>query len=405
MRYAFFIFFMLCSSTVVAQGIALNTSGSAPDSSAILDVSSVTQGFLAPRMSGIQRDAILNPADGLIIFNTTSGCPNYYFNGSWFEWCGTQILPVGSISTLDCIGAANFGVLTDGTPASGVYSELSYTGGNGGTHSGQTVNSSGVTGLSAALIAGTFANGTGILTYTINGTPSGSGTATFALSIGGQSCTLSLTVNPSVSNYPPGTVHCSGIPTPVIDVLNPSTGKTWMDRNLGASQVALSSNDANSYGDLYQWGRRSDGHQCRSSSTSTELSSTDTPNHGNFILVPNSPNDWRNPQNSNLWQGVNGVNNPCPIGYRLPTSAELNAERASWSPSYAAGAIASPLKLPMAGSREGSSGSLGGVGTVGRYWSSNASSTFSSALYFNNSSDLVNSEFRARGFAVRCIKE
>ncbi|MCX8486231.1 MAG: hypothetical protein ORN53_03470, partial [Crocinitomicaceae bacterium] len=42
-------------------------------------------------------------------------------------------------------------------------------------------------------------------------------------------------------------------------VISPYTAKVWMDRNLGASQVATSSNDAASYGDLYQWGRATDG--------------------------------------------------------------------------------------------------------------------------------------------------
>ena len=60
------------------------------------------------------------------------------------------------------------------------------------------------------------------------------------------------------SSYPSGTVHCTGTPTAIVDVTNPTTGKTWMDRNLGASQVATSSTDANSYGDLYQWGRAAD---------------------------------------------------------------------------------------------------------------------------------------------------
>ncbi|MEA3448519.1 MAG: hypothetical protein U9Q98_08760, partial [Bacteroidota bacterium] len=46
------------------------------------------------------------------------------------------------------------------------------------------------------------------------------------------------------------------------DVLNPATGKVWMDKNLGASQVADSSNDYNAYGALFQWGRLSDGHEC-----------------------------------------------------------------------------------------------------------------------------------------------
>ena len=61
--------------------------------------------------------------------------------------------------------------------------------------------------------------------------------------------------------------------------------------------------------------------------------------------------DWRSPQNDNLWQGVNGINNPCPSGYRIPTEAELDAERLSWSSDNSAGAIASALKLPMAGYR------------------------------------------------------
>ena len=54
---------------------------------------------------------------------------------------------------------------------------------------------------------------------------------------------------------------------------------------------------------------------------------------------------------TNLWQGVNGINNPCPSGYRIPTEAELDAEHLSWSSDNSAGAIASALKLPMAGYR------------------------------------------------------
>ena len=124
--------------------------------------------------------------------------------------------------------------------------------------------------------------------------------------------------------------QCLDIPTAVVDVLNPATGKTWMDRNLGASQAATSSTDALAYGDLYQWGRFSDGHQCRVSEITSTNSATDTPGHDDFILESVSPFDWRVPQNDNLWQGVGGVNNPCPMGYRLPTEAELNAERLSW---------------------------------------------------------------------------
>jgi hypothetical protein len=195
----------------------------------------------------------------------------------------TVNLPVGTISTLSCGTATNTGTLTAEAAANGVSSSVPYTGGNGGTHSGQTVTSAGVTGLTATLLAGIFAVDAGSLTYTINGTPSGAGTASFALNIGGQSCTMNIIVYGVQPAYPSNSVFCNGITTLVIDVTNPTTGKTWMDRNLGASQVATSSTDVNAYGDLYQWGRGADGHQCRTSPTTTFLSSTDQPGHGDFI--------------------------------------------------------------------------------------------------------------------------
>jgi uncharacterized protein (TIGR02145 family) len=177
-----------------------------------------------------------------------------------------------------------------------------------------------------------------------------------------------------------------------------------MDRNLGASQVATSSTDANAYGDLYQWGRGADGHQCRTSTTTTTLSSSDIPGNSSFIITSNSPNDWRSPQNANLWQGVNGVNNPCPTGYRLPTETELNTERLSWSENTSAGAFASHLKLPMAGSRSSSGDLSANLGTAGIYCSSSISYTYPRCLIFNSSNSYMNANFRAIGYSVRCIK-
>jgi hypothetical protein len=156
---------------------------------------------------------------------------------------------------------------------------------------------------------------------------------------------------------------------------------------------------------LYQWGKRADGHQCRTSSTTATLSSIDQPANGNFILATNTPYDWRSPQNDNLWQGVNGVNNPCPSGYRLPTETEINAERLSWSQNNNLGAFASPLKLPMAGYRGGSNGLLGDVGDNGYYWSSTVSGTNSRyfAFYFGNAA--MGGDRRANALTVRCLKD
>jgi hypothetical protein len=175
-----------------------------------------------------------------------------------------------------------------------------------------------------------------------------------------------------------------------------------MDRNLGASRVATSSNDAQAYGDLYQWGRFADGHQCRNSPTTNTLSSTDQPLNGAFILTNSNPRDWRSPQNNNLWQ-VGGLNNPCPNGYRLPSEIEWNVESASWSSLGNLGAFNSRLKLPSAGVRDGGGGSLFNQGVTGYYWSSEIKDNRSGQARFSSTVGIV-SVVRADGASVRCIK-
>jgi len=135
------------------------------------------------------------------------------------------------------------------------------------------------------------------------------------------------------------------------------------------------------------------------------LATSDTPGHGNFIIADSSPSDWRSTQNDNLWQGASGTNNPCPSGYRLPTEAEWEAERVSWSSNNAVGAFASPLKLPMAGLRKYKDGTLSDVGSIGFYWSSTVTGIFSRFLYFRSNIALVNRNYRAFGFSVRCLKD
>ncbi|MCK9450993.1 MAG: fibrobacter succinogenes major paralogous domain-containing protein [Bacteroidales bacterium] len=188
-------------------------------------------------------------------------------------------------------------------------------------------------------------------------------------------------------------------------VENPTTGRIWMDRNLGASQVAESLADEDAYGDYYQWGRAADGHEKRTSGTTTTLSYSDTPMHGDFIVSPYEPYDWRSPQNDDLWQGVNGINNPCPSGYRVPTEAEWDSEMQSWSSQDAAGAFASPLKLTAAGYRYYGDGEFYLEGTDGSYWTSTVMYTGTWGLFFNNSYVDIFATYRSYGFPVRCIKD
>jgi hypothetical protein len=101
----------------IAQ-VAVNTDNTLPDSSSMLDVKSSTKGFLAPRMTAAERDAIVRPANGLLIFCTDNN--QYYANRgtcdskNWVmlstQWCcnGSNIhYPTGNVG----IGITNPGYL------------------------------------------------------------------------------------------------------------------------------------------------------------------------------------------------------------------------------------------------------------------------------------------------------
>lgn len=298
---------------------------------------------------------------------------------------------------LDCSGVTIVGTFQQNVMVNTAYFKVPYSGGAGAAYSGEEIASAGVTGLSARLSAGTFSTESCQLVYNITGTPTGYGTAIFTIAPAGSPCTISVSV---AIGYPIGTVHCSGSPTVIVPITNPFTGKIWMDRNLGASQVAASSTDSDSYGDLYQWGRGADGHQCRTSSTTSTLSSTDQPGGGDFII---GAEDWRSTSNDNLWQGISGVNNPCPTGYRIPTTAEWNDERASWGQANSAGAFNS-IYMTLAGNREYSNGALNNLGSVGFYWTSSISGPNSGNVGLSSGGVGVGSISRAYGFSVRCIK-
>jgi len=218
-----------------------------------------------------------------------------------------------------------------------------------------------------------------------------------------------------IVSWPNGTVFCSGDQTEVIEVVNGVTGKIWMDRNLGASRAAQSSADEEAFGDLYQWGRSSDGHQCRNSETLYGSVSTDNP-HSDWIIASQQEGgnySWRIPINLNLWQGVDGINNPCPNGFRLPTQAEFDEEKGSWGSNNQNTGGAwnnTPLKLPAAG-RRGGRNSGEGVGNIAganstSYWMSGWDTGPSIRLFYMSGTTAGFSPSASDvGACVRCIKD
>jgi uncharacterized protein (TIGR02145 family) len=328
-------------------------------------------------MTRVQRNAIVTPAAGLTVWCSNCGVSGelQVFNGTtWTNVVGGQAsfaVPDGPTSPVATAGNAQASVAFNPPASNG-----------GGTITSYTVTSSpgnfSTTGPSSPLVV------TGLTNLT--------------------SYTFTVVATNAAGNSIPSVASTGVIPGTVIG----AGGRIWMDRNLGATRVATSSLDTEAYGDFYQWGRGADGHQISTSATTATLSSLDQPGNGNFILLNTPPYDWRSPQNPNLWQGVNGDNNPCPSGFRLPTGAEWEAERLSWSLNNSAGAFASPLKLTRAGYRNFIDGSFMFVGNAGYYWSSSSTININTSSSFTISMSIAGlevSDLRAYGQSVRCIKD
>lgn len=76
MHKLLFIFCCFIEMNAMAQSVGIGTA--TPSDKAALDITSTSKGILFPRLTTSQRDAIVNPPNGLHIFNTTERSLNYY---------------------------------------------------------------------------------------------------------------------------------------------------------------------------------------------------------------------------------------------------------------------------------------------------------------------------------------
>ena len=89
---------LVFSSNAISQRVGINTDGSTPDASALLDVKG-DKGMLIPRMTSTQRDAITSPATGLLVYQTDNTPGFYHYNG--FSWVKINAGGDGNYWSLD----------------------------------------------------------------------------------------------------------------------------------------------------------------------------------------------------------------------------------------------------------------------------------------------------------------
>jgi uncharacterized protein (TIGR02145 family) len=359
----------------------------------MLDVSSTSKGFLPPRMTYAQKSAISSPAAGLVVWCTNCGTSGeiQFFNGT--VWVTGDVVP-GSFAK--------------------PYPPTS------------PVATAGNAQASVAFTAPTSNGGSAITGYTVTSSPGGftASGASSPIIVTGLTNEASYTFTVVAINAVGNSVAsvASGAVTPTACYANVSgTVKRFMCYNLGVTgtQDPLSHQGGANNGALYQWGRKTDGHEVRTSSTLAGPLAGAVASR--FITNSSTPYDWISPQNDNLWLDASKTaNDPCPAGFRVPTQAQWGglfrdgrtsgapgtATRNTWTWTGNGFTVGANLYLPAAGYRDAYVADLGNVGTHGNYWSSTVSGTRAYYLYIQNDYVFPGlSDNRGYGYSVRCISE
>ena len=205
---------LIFSFNCTSQGVAINSDGSNPNSSAILDVKSTTKGILIPRMTQTQRNAIDTPVSGLMVYQTDATLGFYFYDGS--SWVR----------------------LASGT-------EAAYTAGTNISISGNVITNSSpdqtvtLTGGGATSITGTYPN------FTINSTDNNSGGTITSLTAGSGLNGGTITTSGTISMPNTGTAGTYGSATETPVFTTDNQGRITSVTNTIISDVAPSAGSTN----------------------------------------------------------------------------------------------------------------------------------------------------------------
>jgi uncharacterized protein (TIGR02145 family) len=369
-----------------ADNIGIGTS--MPHNSAVMDVTSNTKGFLPPRMTNVELQAIPNPADGLIVYcmdcgSNGLGALSIFMDGFWYN------LSVNNCTTIPSTPTQGAHVFSE---TQIIWNWNTVTGAEG--YNWNTVNFFATAEDMGSSTTKTETGLTGNTTYT---------RYVWAYNACGNSISTTLTSATNGEGWYCGNTliidHVAGAVAPVNKAVSYGTvtgvlgteTKCWITSNLGADHQATTVSDATEESAGWYWQfNRMQGYK-HAGSTSTPAWS---------ITFINENSDWLT------------ENDPCHlllgIGWRLPTNAEWNNVLSSGGWTNWNGPWNSVLKMHAAGYIRRSDGILIDRGIYGFYWSSSQGNNTSGwALFFHSGNCNISndSDGKAYGFSSRCIRD
>jgi hypothetical protein len=371
------------------NGGTVSIGTSSPQSAAALEVTSVSKGFLPPRMSSAEMNSIQDPVDGLMVYCTDCssdgmGLIALYMAGSWH-----------TLSLNNCISPST--ATSEGTNVPSE-EQIIWNWNTVADATGYKWNST--NNYSTAEDMGSSTSKTEYslncntsytrYVWTYNSCGHSSATALSATTSSGNCfmCGATLVINHVAGNVAP--VDKSTSYATVSGITGAET-KCWITSNLGSDYQATAVNDASEPSAGWYW----------------QFNHKQGFKHDGTTRTPNTT--WIN----NLSESSNWIeaNDPCTNelgpGWRLPTAVEYTFIDAAGNWANWDGPWNSALKMHAAGRLDYYYGTLDTRGTKGYYWSGTSSGYAELAqdlnFTFNASSEGIHS--KSFGFPVRCLKD